>query len=190
MALFKIFKGLDKDLAAGRPYAKEGNVYFTIDKGQFYIDIAGDGTTTLAVLPKDATETTPANRIPVNAETAKNLLEAGSLSWTDGSESGPVGNLSLGNITTVFDSIPVADDEISGVVNTVDQVFAGEKTFTSSVIIGPKGSNQIAPTNPQALCIGEGNNVASEHGIVVGYDNVLADDDTAVAIGSGNEVSN
>lgn len=62
MALFKINKGLAENLAKNMPYAKEGFAYFTKDDGKFYIDIAGDGTTTEAVVN--------VNRIPLNAAKA------------------------------------------------------------------------------------------------------------------------
>jgi len=68
MALFKISKGTAANLVANRPYAAEGNAYFTTDDGKFYIDISGDGTTTTAVVGS--------NRIPLNAAAADRLLHS------------------------------------------------------------------------------------------------------------------
>lgn len=60
MALFKISKGLSKNLMTNVPYAKEGFAYFTSDDGKFYIDIDGDGTNTSPAIIGD-------NRIPLSA---------------------------------------------------------------------------------------------------------------------------
>ena len=38
MALFKVSKGLAKNLMTNVPNAKEGFAYFTSDDGKFYID--------------------------------------------------------------------------------------------------------------------------------------------------------
>lgn len=65
MALFKISKGLANNLQKNKPYAKEGNIYYTTDESKFYIDISGDGTTTSAVIGT--------NRIPLNAETTSKV---------------------------------------------------------------------------------------------------------------------
>ena len=75
MALFKVSKGLAKNLMTNVPNAKEGFAYFTTDDGKFYIDIAGDGTsTTKAVIGT--------NRIPLNAYSS-DVLKAGEMSTTD-----------------------------------------------------------------------------------------------------------
>lgn len=69
MALFKISKGASANLRKNRPYASEGNAYFTLDDGKFYIDIAGNGTSgTPAITPTDP-DATGANitRVPLNA---------------------------------------------------------------------------------------------------------------------------
>ena len=60
MALFKISKGLSKNLMTNVPYAKEGFAYFTSDDGKFYIDINGDGTNASPAIIGD-------NRIPLSA---------------------------------------------------------------------------------------------------------------------------
>lgn len=65
MALFKISKGLAKNLMANVPYAKEGFAYFTTDDGKLYIDIAGDGT---SIQAKKGT-----NRICLNSDYADRL---------------------------------------------------------------------------------------------------------------------
>ena len=75
MALFKVSKGLAKNLMTNVPNAKEGFAYFTTDDGKFYIDIAGDGTsTTKAVIGT--------NRIPLNAYTS-DVLKASSMPTDD-----------------------------------------------------------------------------------------------------------
>ena len=75
MALFKISKGLSKNLMTNVPYAKEGFAYFTSDDGKFYIDISGDGTSaTKAVIGT--------NRIPLNAY-ASDVLKASSMPTND-----------------------------------------------------------------------------------------------------------
>lgn len=75
MALFKVNKGLAKNLMTNVPNAKEGFAYFTTDDGKFYIDIAGDGTsTTKAVIGT--------NRIPLNAYTS-DVLKASSMPTDD-----------------------------------------------------------------------------------------------------------
>lgn len=60
MALFKISKGLSKNLMTNVPYAKEGFAYFTSDDGKFYIDVEGDGTSASPAVIGD-------NRIPLSA---------------------------------------------------------------------------------------------------------------------------
>lgn len=65
MALFKISKGLAKNLMANVPYAKEGFAYFTTDDGKLYIDITGDGT---SIQAKKGT-----NRICLNSDYADRL---------------------------------------------------------------------------------------------------------------------
>ena len=75
MALFKISKGLSKNLMTNVPYAKEGFAYFTSDDGKFYIDIDGDGSNnTPAVIGN--------NRIPLNAYTS-DILKATSMGTND-----------------------------------------------------------------------------------------------------------
>lgn len=75
MALFKVSKGLAKNLMTKVPNAKEGFAYFTSDDGKFYIDISGDGTsTTKAVIGT--------NRIPLNAY-ASDVLKASSMPTND-----------------------------------------------------------------------------------------------------------
>lgn len=63
MALFKISKGLSKNLMTNVPYAKEGFAYFTSDDGKFYIDVEGDGTNASPAVIGD-------NRIPLSALSA------------------------------------------------------------------------------------------------------------------------
>ena len=75
MALFKVSKGLAKNLITNVPNAKEGFAYFTSDDGKFYIDISGDGTSaTKAVIGT--------NRIPLNAY-ASDVLKASSMPTND-----------------------------------------------------------------------------------------------------------
>lgn len=75
MALFKVSKGLAKNLITNVPNAKEGFAYFTSDDGKFYIDISGDGTpATKAVIGT--------NRIPLNAY-ASDVLKASSMPTND-----------------------------------------------------------------------------------------------------------
>ena len=75
MALFKVSKGLAKNLMTKVPNAKEGFAYFTSDDGKFYIDISGDGTSaTKAVIGT--------NRIPLNAY-ASDVLKASSMPTND-----------------------------------------------------------------------------------------------------------
>lgn len=75
MALFKVSKGLAKNLMTNVPNAKEGFAYFTSDDGKFYIDISGDGTSaTKAVIGT--------NRIPLNAY-ASDVLKASSMPTND-----------------------------------------------------------------------------------------------------------
>ena len=75
MALFKVSKGLAKNLMTKVPNAKEGFAYFTSDDGKFYIDISGDGTSaTKAVIGT--------NRIPLNAYSS-DVLKASSMPTND-----------------------------------------------------------------------------------------------------------
>lgn len=75
MALFKVSKGLAKNLITNVPNAKEGFAYFTSDDGKFYIDISGDGTSaTKAVIGT--------NRIPLNAYSS-DVLKASSMPTND-----------------------------------------------------------------------------------------------------------
>lgn len=75
MALFKVSKGLAKNLMTKVPNAKEGFAYFTSDDGKFYIDIAGDGTSTTKA-------EIGTNRIPLNAY-ASDLLKASEMPTND-----------------------------------------------------------------------------------------------------------
>lgn len=75
MALFKVSKGLAKNLTTNVPNAKEGFAYFTTDDGKFYIDIAGDGTSTTKA-------EIGTNRIPLNAY-ASDLLKASEMPTND-----------------------------------------------------------------------------------------------------------
>ena len=75
MALFKISKGLSKNLMTNVPYAKEGFAYFTSDDGKFYIDVEGDGTNASPAVIGE-------NRIPLNAYTS-DILKATSMGTND-----------------------------------------------------------------------------------------------------------
>ena len=104
MALFKISKGLSKNLMTNVPYAKEGFAYFTSDDGKFYIDVEGDGTNAspavigenripLSALSTDwikATKIEDAEAYPILAfriaDSTKNLIELkyGSIGYKNG----------------------------------------------------------------------------------------------------------
>lgn len=84
MALFKIQKGRAANLAANRPYANEGFAYFTIDEGKFYIDIAGDGTSSTPAV----TSGTGRNRICLNAATADNVKNSLIITFNSGTTEG------------------------------------------------------------------------------------------------------
>lgn len=119
MALFKISKGTAANLVANRPYAAEGNAYFTTDDGKFYIDISGDGSSTLA--------TVGTNRIPLNAYQADklsnplyidNIFFDGSLQahvgntvhYIEGNTTGTAGTWtgSNANITSLYPGLTIA----------------------------------------------------------------------------------
>ena len=63
---------------------------------------------------------------------------ASTLSWDNGSTSGPVGKIKDSNSNTLItlDAIPSASTSISGIVTTGDQNFAGNKGFSNIVKIG------------------------------------------------------
>lgn len=120
MALFKISKGLSKNLMTNVPYAKEGFAYFTSDDGKFYIDINGDGTNAspavigenripLSALSTDyikATKIEDAEAYPILAfrvaDSTKNLIELkyGSIGYKDGTLVIP--NVETGNKNEVL----------------------------------------------------------------------------------------
>lgn len=79
MALFKIHKGLSENLMKNVPNAKDGFAYFTTDDGKFYIDIAGDGTSSSRAVVN-------VNRIPLNAVKSDiaSTIEATEMSTSDG----------------------------------------------------------------------------------------------------------
>lgn len=78
MALFKIHKGLSENLMKNVPNAKDGFAYFTTDDGKFYIDIAGDGTSSSRAVVN-------VNRIPLNAVKSDiaSTIEATEMSTSD-----------------------------------------------------------------------------------------------------------
>jgi hypothetical protein len=56
--------------------------------------------------------------------------------WIDGTEEGPTGLLSGGELVSIeFPPIPAASAETSGIVTTAAQIFAGEKTFNDAVVV-------------------------------------------------------
>lgn len=73
MALFKISKGLAKNLMANVPYAKEGFAYFTTDDGKLYIDITGDGTSAQAEkgINRICLNSDYADRLKINSNATK-----------------------------------------------------------------------------------------------------------------------
>lgn len=59
---------------------------------------------------------------------------ATSFSWTDGTGSGPTGTLSVSGTSDVsFGAIPTASGTVSGIITTITQTFAGNKTFSDNV---------------------------------------------------------
>lgn len=72
MALFKILRGKEEDLKKNKPTIKDGNAYFTIDEGYFYIDAGTDGD--VAIEGK--------NRIKINEWHNVTILNCGNASTT------------------------------------------------------------------------------------------------------------
>lgn len=138
MALFKISKGLSKNLMTNVPYAKEGFAYFTSDDGKFYIDINGDGTNAspavigdnripLSALSTDwikatkieDTETYPILAFKV-ADNTKNLIELkyGSVGYKDGT-------LVIPNVETGSKDEVLIENNDEGSALTIDNKGAG-----------------------------------------------------------------
>ena len=159
MALFKISKGLSKNLMTNVPYAKEGFAYFTSDDGKFYIDIDGDGTNAspavigdnripLSALSTDwikatkieDTETYPILAFKV-ADNTKNLIELkyGSIGYKDGT-------LVIPNIET----------------GSKDEVLIENNDEGSALIIDNKGAGtgiKIINTGEDSLVNNQGVNI-------------------------------
>lgn len=159
MALFKISKGLSKNLMTNVPYAKEGFAYFTSDDGKFYIDIDGDGTNAspatigdnripLSALSTDwikatkieDTETYPILAFKV-ADNTKNLIELkyGSIGYKDGT-------LVIPNVET----------------GSKDEVLIENNDEGSALIIDNKGAGtgiKIINTGEDSLVNNQGINI-------------------------------
>lgn len=66
--------------------------------------------------------------------------------WTNGTTSGPVGNITMSGTSAVnTDPIPTATNSQSGVVTTAAQTFSGQKTFDRGVIINPNTEGDKTP---------------------------------------------
>ena len=159
MALFKISKGLSKNLMTNVPYAKEGFAYFTSDDGKFYIDVEGDGTNAspavigenripLSALSTDwikatkieDTETYPILAFKV-ADNTKNLIELkyGSIGYKDGT-------LVIPNVET----------------GSKDEVLIENNDEGSALIIDNKGAGtgiKIINTGEDSLVNNQGINI-------------------------------
>lgn len=140
MALFKINKGLAENLAKNMPYAKEGFAYFTKDDGKFYIDIAGDGTTTEAVVN--------VNRIPLNAAKADvaAMIQATAMA-TDDNKVYPI--LAF-NITDSTKNLVEAKYSQIGIKNGTlvipsiedkDEILISNEGLGRGIVIDNKGTN-------------------------------------------------
>lgn len=140
MALFKINKGLAENLAKNMPYAKEGFAYFTKDDGKFYIDIAGDGTTTEAVVN--------INRIPLNAAKADvaTMIQATAMA-TDDNKVYPI--LAF-NITDSTKNLVEAKYSQIGIKNGTlvipsvedkDEILISNEGLGRGIVIDNKGTN-------------------------------------------------
>lgn len=159
MALFKISKGLSKNLMTNVPYAKEGFAYFTSDDGKFYIDINGDGTNAspavigenripLSALSTDwikATKIEDAEAYPIlafrMADSTKNLIELkyGSIGYKDGT-------LVIPNVET----------------GNKDEVLIENNDEGSALIIDNKGAGtgiKIINTGEDSLATNQGINI-------------------------------
>ena len=140
MALFKINKGLAENLAKNMPYAKEGFAYFTKDDGKFYIDIAGDGTTTEAIVN--------VNRIPLNAAKADvaTMIQA-TVMATDDNKVYPI--LAF-NITDSTKNLVEAKYSQIGIKNGTlvipsvedkDEILISNEGLGRGIVIDNKGTN-------------------------------------------------
>lgn len=140
MALFKINKGLASNLAKNMPYAKEGFAYFTKDDGKFYIDIAGDGTTTEAIIN--------VNRIPLNAAKADvaTMIQATAMA-TDDNKVYPI--LAF-NITDSTKNLVEAKYSQIGIKNGTlvipsvedkDEILISNEGLGRGIVIDNKGTN-------------------------------------------------
>lgn len=140
MALFKINKGLAENLAKNMPYAKEGFAYFTKDDGKFYIDIAGDGTTTEAIVN--------VNRIPLNAAKADiaTMIQATAMA-TDDNKVYPI--LAF-NITDFTKNLVEAKYSQIGIKNGTlvipsvedkDEILISNEGLGRGIVIDNKGTN-------------------------------------------------
>lgn len=170
MALFKISKGLSKNLMTNVPYAKEGFAYFTSDDGKFYIDINGDGTNAspavigenripLSALSTDwikATKIEDAEAYPIlafrMADSTKNLIELkyGSIGYKDGTLVIP--NVETGNKDEVLienndeGSALIIDNKGAGtgikIINTGEDSLATNQgiNINNSILLNMNGS--------------------------------------------------
>lgn len=150
MALFKISKGTAANLVTNRPYAAEGNAYFTTDDGKFYIDIDGDGTTAANI---------GTNRIPLSAAQADRLKYSLTISLLSNTYSyngssavdftitpASIGALAA-SATAVnsklldhyYDSIPLSANVTDQTTGTALQFFVDSTTTTGK----PDGSGHI-----------------------------------------------
>ena len=159
MALFKISKGLSKNLMTNVPYAKEGFAYFTSDDGKFYIDVEGDGTNAspavigdnripLSALSTDwikATKIEDEETYPILAfrvaDSTKNLIELkyGSIGYKDGT-------LVIPNVET----------------GSKDEVLIENNDEGSALIINNKGAGtgiKIINTGEESLVNNQGINI-------------------------------
>ena len=158
----------EKYYAADNPNGyttNEGNVTgSSLTKGYFVL--GNDGAAISISSLKPTTSTTSWNgSSDVNVPTMKSIssytsntyavkaVEMTTFSWTDGTSAGPTGLLTNGKETTAsdyksvsFGAIPAASGDVSGIVTTGAQVFAGVKGFNAKYLYIFGGTSASDPS--------------------------------------------
>ena len=95
----------------------------------------GDGTNAVKFIAHDTTDTNGVKFLVNNPNAAPSYKTLG-VNYTAGTDAGAIYNIQIGGKDTGANfSLPVATTKQSGVVTTVEQSFAGHKTFTGNLLV-------------------------------------------------------
>jgi hypothetical protein len=79
-----------------------------------------------------------------------------SMSWTNGTEEGPVFNYIINGVSIAGAAIPAASTTTSGIITTEEQTFSGNKIFSDNLTIHSMNvnSNSVYSTTSETYSLG------------------------------------